>query len=44
MAAAYLERVFSADRRVIDYSPWVWQPLLQLVITDQGVRSAQVLL
>ena len=23
---------FLSDRRVIDYSPWVWQPLLQLVI------------
>jgi SAM-dependent methyltransferase len=23
---------FLSDRRVIDYSPWIWQPLLQLVI------------
>ena len=23
---------FLSDRRVIDYSPWVWQPLLQLII------------
>ena len=23
---------FLSDRRVIDYSPWLWQPLLQLVI------------
>ncbi|MDP7151007.1 MAG: ferrochelatase, partial [Paracoccaceae bacterium] len=23
---------FLSDRRVIDYSPWFWQPLLQLVI------------
>ncbi|MCH9833715.1 MAG: ferrochelatase, partial [Alphaproteobacteria bacterium] len=21
---------FLSDRRVIDYSPWIWQPLLQL--------------
>jgi ferrochelatase len=25
-------REFLSDRRVIDYSPWFWQPLLQLVI------------
>src|SRR6056297_1541891 len=23
---------FLSDRRVIDYAPWIWQPLLQLVI------------
>ena len=23
---------FLSDRRVIDYSPWLWQPLLQTVI------------
>ncbi len=23
---------FLSDKRVIDYSPWIWQPLLQLVI------------
>jgi len=23
---------FLSDRRVIDYSPWLWQPLLQLII------------
>ena len=23
---------FLSDRRVIDYSPWLWQPLLQMVI------------
>ncbi|MDG1432094.1 MAG: ferrochelatase [Paracoccaceae bacterium] len=23
---------FLSDRRVIDYSPWIWQPLLQLII------------
>ncbi|WP_181497979.1 ferrochelatase [Rhodovulum viride] len=23
---------FLSDKRVIDYSPWVWQPLLQLVV------------
>ena len=27
----YLNEFLSA-RRVIDYSPWVWQPLLQLII------------
>jgi ferrochelatase len=21
---------FLSDKRVIDYSPWIWQPLLQL--------------
>lgn len=26
---------FLSDRRVIDYSPWVWQPLLQLVILSR---------
>ncbi len=26
---------FLSDRRVIDYSPWVWQPLLQLVILSK---------
>ena len=31
---------FLSDRRVIDYSPWVWQPLLQLVIlTSRPFRS-----
>ena len=23
---------FLSDRRVIDYSPWIWQPILQLII------------
>ncbi|MGB1035158.1 MAG: ferrochelatase, partial [Primorskyibacter sp.] len=23
---------FLSDRRVIDYAPWKWQPLLQLII------------
>ena len=27
---------FLSDRRVIDYSPWKWQPLLQTVIPDQA--------
>ncbi|MEO1138765.1 MAG: ferrochelatase [Pseudomonadota bacterium] len=26
---------FLSDRRVIDYSPWIWQPLLQLVILSK---------
>src|SRR5210317_2057734 len=31
---------FLSDRRVIDYSPWIWQPLLQLVIlTSRPFRS-----
>lgn len=31
---------FLSDRRVIDYSPWLWQPLLQLVIlTTRPGRS-----
>ncbi len=31
---------FLSDRRVIDYSPWLWQPLLQLVIlTTRPSRS-----
>jgi ferrochelatase len=31
---------FLSDRRVIDYSPWVWQPLLQTVIlTSRPFRS-----
>src|SRR5210317_1148876 len=29
-----------SDRRVIDYSPWLWQPLLQLIIlTSRPFRS-----
>jgi ferrochelatase len=26
---------FLSDRRVVDYSPWLWQPLLQLVILSR---------
>ena len=26
---------FLSDRRVIDYSPWLWQPLLQMVILSK---------
>ncbi|MCC6008060.1 MAG: ferrochelatase, partial [Rhodobacteraceae bacterium] len=26
---------FLSDRRIIDYSPWLWQPLLQLVILSK---------
>ncbi len=26
---------FLSDRRVIDYSPWLWQPLLQLIILSK---------
>jgi len=31
---------FLSDRRVIDYSPWVWQPLLQLVILSKRPFSS----
>jgi protoporphyrin/coproporphyrin ferrochelatase len=31
---------FLSDRRVIDYSPWLWQPLLQLVILSRRPQSS----
>lgn len=31
---------FLSDRRVIDYSPWVWQPLLQLIILSKRPFSS----
>lgn len=31
---------FLSDRRVIDYSPWIWQPLLQLVILSKRPFSS----
>ncbi|WP_193143336.1 MULTISPECIES: ferrochelatase [unclassified Meridianimarinicoccus] len=31
---------FLSDRRVIDYSPWFWQPLLQLVILSKRPRTS----
>ena len=31
---------FLSDRRVIDYSPWFWQPLLQLVILSKRPFSS----
>ncbi len=31
---------FLSDRRVIDYSPWFWQPLLQLVILTRRPFSS----
>ncbi|MGI9394530.1 MAG: ferrochelatase [Boseongicola sp.] len=31
---------FLSDRRVIDYSPWFWQPLLQLVILSRRPFSS----
>ncbi|MGY9045617.1 ferrochelatase [Puniceibacterium antarcticum] len=31
---------FLSDRRVIDYSPWLWQPLLQLVILTKRPFSS----
>ena len=31
---------FLSDRRVIDYSPWIWQPLLQLVILTKRPFSS----
>jgi ferrochelatase len=31
---------FLSDRRVIDYSPWLWQPLLQgIILTSRPFRS-----
>ena len=31
---------FLSDRRVIDYSPWIWQPLLQLIILSKRPFSS----
>ena len=31
---------FLSDRRVIDYSPWLWQPLLQLIILTKRPLSS----
>jgi ferrochelatase len=31
---------FLSDRRVIDYSPWLWQPLLQLIILSKRPKSS----
>ena len=31
---------FLSDRRVIDYSPWIWQPLLQLIILTKHPFSS----
>jgi protoporphyrin/coproporphyrin ferrochelatase len=31
---------FLSDRRVIDYSPWIWQPLLQLVVLTKRPFSS----
>jgi len=31
---------FLSDRRVVDYSPWLWQPLLQLVILSKRPFSS----
>jgi ferrochelatase len=31
---------FLGDRRVIDYSPWLWQPLLQLIILTKRPFSS----
>jgi len=31
---------FLSDKRVIDYSPWVWQPLLQLIILTKRPFSS----
>ncbi|MCB2055758.1 MAG: ferrochelatase [Geminicoccaceae bacterium] len=31
---------FLSDRRVIDYSPWLWQPLLQLVILTRRPKKS----
>ena len=32
---------FLSDRRVIDYSPWLWQPLLQLIILTKRPFSSE---
>jgi len=33
---------FLSDRRVIDYSPWLWQPLLQaIILTSRPFRSGK---
>ena len=38
----YLKR-FLSDRRIVDYSPWLWQPLLRLVILPtRSRRSARL--
>jgi ferrochelatase len=31
---------FLSDRRVIDYSPWVWQPILQLMVLSKRPFSS----
>lgn len=31
---------FLSDRRVVDYSPWLWQPLLQLIILTRRPFSS----
>ncbi len=31
---------FLSDRRVVDYSPWLWQPLLQLIILSRRPFSS----
>ncbi|MBK1636123.1 ferrochelatase [Rhodovulum adriaticum] len=31
---------FLSDKRVIDYSPWIWQPLLQLIILTKRPFSS----
>ncbi len=31
---------FLSDKRVVDYSPWVWQPLLQLIILTKRPFSS----
>jgi len=31
---------FLSDKRVIDYSPWIWQPLLQLIILSKRPFSS----
>ena len=33
---------FLSDRRVIDYSPWLWQPLLQLIISRGRGGSSEL--
>lgn len=39
---AYLAR-FLSDRRIVDYPPWLWQPLLRgVILPTRGRRSARL--
>ena len=32
---------FLSDRRVIDYSPWVWKPILNLILLRRPFSSGE---